>query len=73
MLLACLSPQAIKHFKLGPNVSAIGPKFPYPKEDIIKPADVVVKLYVLCEKWLRGEVPRSPSVVQYLKSITVST
>lgn len=60
-------------FKLGPNVSARDLEPPYPKLDIMKPADVVVKLYVLYEKWRRGEVRKSSPVIQYLKSIAVST
>jgi hypothetical protein len=65
--------QAIAHFKLGPSVSVRDLEFPYLKVDTIKPADIVVKFYVLYEKWRRGEVKNSPSVMQYLKSITVST
>ena len=65
--------QDIGHFKLGPSFSVRDLEFPYPKVDTIKPADVVVKFYVLYEKWRRGEVQKSPSVIQYLKSITVST
>ncbi|PAN17248.1 hypothetical protein GQ55_3G110100 [Panicum hallii var. hallii] len=61
--------EAIGHFKLGPSVSARDLELPYPKLDIIKPADVVVKFYVLYEKWRRGEVQKSSSVIQYLKSI----
>ncbi|RCV15486.1 hypothetical protein SETIT_3G059600v2 [Setaria italica] len=61
--------EAIEHFKLGPNVSARDLELPYPKLDIMKPADVVVKLYVLYEKWRRGEVRKSSPVIQYLKSI----
>ncbi|CAN6349745.1 unnamed protein product [Urochloa humidicola] len=62
--------EAIGHFKLGPNVSARDLELPYPKLHIIKPADVVVKFYVLYEKWRRGEVQKSSSVIQYLKSMT---
>ncbi|XP_044964321.1 probable sucrose-phosphatase 3 isoform X2 [Hordeum vulgare subsp. vulgare] len=62
--------QAIGHFKLGPSFSARDLEFPYPKVDTVKPADVVVKFYVLYEKWRRGDVQKSPSVIQYLKSIT---
>ena len=65
--------QAIGHFKLGPNVSPRDLEFPQPKLGIIKPADVVVRFYVIYEKWRRGEVQKSPSVIQYLKSIAVST
>jgi hypothetical protein len=65
--------EAIEHFKLGPNVSARDLELPYPKLDIIKPAKVVVKFYVLYEKWRRGEVRKSSSLLQYLKSIAVST
>jgi len=65
--------EAIGHFKLGPSVSARDLELPYPKLDIIKPTDVVVKFYVLYEKWRRGEVQKSSSVIQYLKSIAVST
>ncbi|XP_039803378.1 probable sucrose-phosphatase 3 [Panicum virgatum] len=61
--------EAIGHFKLGPSVSARDLELPYPKLDIIKPTDVVVKFYVLYEKWRRGEVQKSSSVIQYLKSI----
>ncbi|CAN6331388.1 unnamed protein product [Urochloa humidicola] len=61
--------EAIGHFKLGPNVSSRDLELPYPKLDIIKPADVVVKFYVLYEKWRRGEVEKSSSVIQYLKSM----
>ncbi|KAL6840914.1 hypothetical protein ACP4OV_029174 [Aristida adscensionis] len=62
--------QAIGHFRLGLHVSARDLEFTYPKVDTIKPADLVVKLYVLYEKWLRGDVQQSSSVIQYLKSIT---
>lgn len=65
--------EAIGHFKLGPNVSARDIELPHPKLGIIKPADLVVKFYVICEKWRRGEVEKSSSVIQYLKSIAVST
>ncbi len=65
--------QAIGHFNLGPNDSPRDLEFPYPKLDAIKPADVVVKFYVLYEKWRRGEVQKAPSIIQYLKRITVST
>ncbi|XP_048568648.1 probable sucrose-phosphatase 3 isoform X2 [Triticum urartu] len=65
--------QAIGHFKLGPSFTVRDLEFPYPKVDTIKPADVVVKFYVLYEKWRRGEVQKSPSVIQYLKSITNGT
>ncbi|XP_066365070.1 probable sucrose-phosphatase 3 [Miscanthus floridulus] len=64
--------QAIGHFKLGPNVSPRDLEFPQPKLGIIKPADVVVRFYVIYEKWRRGEVQKSPSVIQYLKSIAHS-
>ncbi|OEL32479.1 Sucrose-phosphatase 2 [Dichanthelium oligosanthes] len=63
--------EAIGHFKLGHNVSTRDLVLPYPKLDIIKPADVVVKFYVLYEKWRTGEVQKSSSVIQYLKSIAV--
>ncbi|KAF0927962.1 hypothetical protein E2562_037059 [Oryza meyeriana var. granulata] len=62
--------QAIGHFKLGPNVSPRDLEFPYPKLGTIKPEDVVVKFYVLYEKWRRGEVQKSPCIMQYLKRIT---
>uniref|UniRef100_A0A0E0H9A5 Sucrose-phosphatase n=2 Tax=Oryza nivara TaxID=4536 RepID=A0A0E0H9A5_ORYNI len=62
--------QAIGHFNLGPNDSPRDLEFPYPKLDAIKPADVVVKFYVLYEKWRRGEVQKAPSIIQYLKRIT---
>jgi hypothetical protein len=65
--------QAIGNFKLGPNVSARDLELPHPKLGIIKPADVVVKFYIIYEKWRRGELQKSSSVIQYLKSIAVST
>jgi len=65
--------QAIAHFKLRPNVSPRDLELPHPKLSIIKPADLVVKFYVIYEKWRRGEVEKSSSVIQYLKSIAVST
>lgn len=46
--------------------------FPYVKENPVKPTDAVVKFYVLYEKWRRAEVPKSDSVTQYFKNITVS-
>lgn len=46
--------------------------FPYVKENPVKPMDAVVKFYVLYEKWRRAEVPKSDSVTQYFKNITVS-
>ncbi|KAG0516919.1 hypothetical protein BDA96_09G043700 [Sorghum bicolor] len=61
--------QAIGHFKLGPNVSPRDLELPHPKLSIINPADLVVKFYVIYEKWRRGEVEKSSSVIQYLKSI----
>uniref|UniRef100_A0A0D9WCQ3 Sucrose-phosphatase n=1 Tax=Leersia perrieri TaxID=77586 RepID=A0A0D9WCQ3_9ORYZ len=64
--------QAIGHFKLGSNVSPRDLEFPYPKLDVIKPADVVVKFYVLYEKWRRGEIQNNPSIMRYLKRITHS-
>ncbi|KAK8456721.1 hypothetical protein SEVIR_3G060433v4 [Setaria viridis] len=60
---------SMKRCAAGPNVSARDLEPPYPKLDIMKPADVVVKLYVLYEKWRRGEVRKSSPVIQYLKSI----
>ncbi|KAL5200118.1 hypothetical protein ABZP36_021321 [Zizania latifolia] len=62
--------EAIGHFKLGPNVSPRDVGFPYVKEDPIKPTDAVVKFYVLYEKWLRAEVPKSDSFIDYFKNIT---
>ncbi|KAL6840913.1 hypothetical protein ACP4OV_029173 [Aristida adscensionis] len=62
--------QAIGRFTLGPNISPRDLEFPYPNIDTIKPAYVVVKIYVLYEKWRRGEVQKSSSVIQYLKNIT---
>ncbi|XP_015692810.2 probable sucrose-phosphatase 3 isoform X2 [Oryza brachyantha] len=62
--------QAIGHFKLGPNISPRDLEFPYPKLDTIKPAGAVVKFYALYEKWRRGEVQNSPSIMQYLKRTT---
>ena len=65
--------QAIGYFKLGPNVSPRDVDFPYAKDASFKPTDAVVKFYVLYEKWRRAEVPKSDSVIQYFKNITVST
>ncbi|CAN6345257.1 unnamed protein product [Urochloa humidicola] len=55
---------------LGPDISARDLGFPYPKTNTVYPADVVVKFYVLYEKWRMGEVQKSSSVAEYLKSIT---
>jgi hypothetical protein len=50
--------QAIGNFKLGPNVSARDLELPHPKLGIIKPADVVVKFYIIYEKVAEGRTSK---------------